>query len=91
MGVRGSGGSDLRWILGCPPRGDATMKTYVLNATVGFGPFSLPAGQVVVASGQAGSADTRLANIGNRLFAALKLKMLLDYRARQMTFYGDCR
>ena len=23
MGVRGSGGSDLRWILGCPPRGDA--------------------------------------------------------------------
>ena len=22
--------------------------------------------------------------------AALKLKMLLDYRARQMTFYGDC-
>ena len=72
-------------------RGDTAMKTYVLNAPVGFGPFSLPAGQVVVASAQAGSADTRLANIGNRLFAAMKLKMLLDYRAHQMTFYGDCR
>ncbi len=72
-------------------RGDTTMKTYVLNAPVGFGPFHLPAGQLVTASATAGSADTRLANIGNRLFAALKLKMLLDYRARQMTFYGDCR
>jgi hypothetical protein len=72
-------------------RGDTTMKTYVLNAPVGFGPFTLPPGQIVTASAQAGSADTRLANVGNPLFAALKLKLLLDYRARQMTFYGDCR
>ena len=72
-------------------RGDSTMKTYVLNAPVGFGPFTLPPGQIVTASAQAGSADTRLANIGNPLFAALKLKLLLDYRARQITFYGDCR
>ena len=72
-------------------RGDTTMKTYVLNAPVGFGPFRLPAGQLVTASAQAGSADTRLANVGNQLFAAMKLKMLLDYQTRQMTFYGNCR
>ena len=33
---------------------------------------------------------TRLANVGNKLFAEMNLKILLDYRARQMTFYGDC-
>jgi len=32
-----------------------------------------------------------LANIGNRIFAAMKLKMLLDYKARRMTFYGRLR
>jgi len=71
-------------------RGNTTMKTSVLNAPVGFGPFQLPAGQIVTASAQPGSAATRLANVGNPVFAAMKLKMLLDYRARQMTFYGDC-
>ncbi|HEY1631042.1 MAG TPA: retropepsin-like aspartic protease [Rhizomicrobium sp.] len=72
-------------------RGDTKVKTYVLNAPVGFGPFTLPAGQAVTLHNEEGSADTRLANIGNKLFAAMKLKMLLDYRARLMTFYGDCR
>ncbi|WP_404711272.1 hypothetical protein [Sphingomonas sp. MMS24-J13] len=32
----------------------------------------------------------RIANVGNALFAAMKIKMLLDYRGRTMTFYGDC-
>ena len=71
-------------------RGDTTMKTYVLNAPVGFGPFSLPAGQAVVASAQAGSPDTRLANVGNRVFAAMQLKILLDYKAKRITFFGSC-
>ncbi len=70
-------------------RGDGKAKTYVLNAPVGFGPFKLPPGQIV--SLQAPQPDPRLANIGNKLYAAMKLKMLLDYRARLMTFYGDCR
>ena len=56
----------------------------------GFGPFTLPPGQPADLRATAGSPDTRLANIGNKLFAALKLKMLLDYKARQMTFYGSC-
>ncbi len=72
-------------------RGGARAKTYVLNATIGFGPFTLPAGEIVTLRNEEGSTDTRVANIGNKIFAAMGLKMLLDYRARQMTFYGDCR
>ncbi len=72
-------------------RGRTTTQVYVLNLPVGFGPFTLPAGQTVTLHKEAGSADTHLANIGNPLFAAMQLKMLLDYRARLMTFYGDCR
>jgi len=72
-------------------RGDMKSKTYMLNMPVGFGPFTLPAGEIVTLRAVQGSSDTRLANIGNKLFAAMKLKMLLDYRTRQMTFYGDCR
>lgn len=71
-------------------RGKSTAKTYTLNVPVGFGPFTLPAGQVVTVRKPQGS-DARAANIGNKLFAALKLKMLLDYKSRVMTFYGDCR
>lgn len=70
-------------------RGEAKGKTYVLRVPVGFGPFRLPAGQTAVM--QPGQADGRVANIGNKLFAAMKLKMLLDYRDRRITFYGDCR
>ncbi len=36
-------------------------------------------------------SDTRIANIGDKLFAAMKLKMLLDNKSRLTTFYGDCR
>ena len=71
-------------------RGTGHAKTYVLKEPVGFGPFSLPAGQSVTLYPGAGSADTRLANIGNQLFARMKLKILFNYRARLMTFYGDC-
>ena len=69
-------------------RGDA--KTYALAVSVGFGPFNLPAGQIVTVHSEQGATDTRVANIGNALFAAMKIKMLLDYRGRTMTFYGDC-
>jgi hypothetical protein len=71
-------------------RGDTQSDSGVLNLPVGFGPFTLPPGQSASLRAVAGSPDTRLANIGNKLFAAMKLKMLLDYKARQMTFYGDC-
>jgi hypothetical protein len=71
-------------------RGAAKAKAYVLNAPVGFGPFILPAGQAVVVHPEAGSRATRLANIGNTLFADMGLKLLLDYRHHRMTFYGGC-
>ena len=71
-------------------RGDVKSKTYVLNRPVGFGPFALPAGQVVTLGKPASATDQRAANIGNRLFADLKLKILLDYPARRITFYGNC-
>jgi hypothetical protein len=70
-------------------RGATTEKTYVLNEPVGFGPFTLAPGQPVTLRKTPGS-DTRAANIGNRLFAAMGLKMLLDYKNRVVTFYGDC-
>ena len=71
-------------------RGEAKSKRYSFNAPVGFGPFTLPAGQIVTTYSEAGSTDTRVANVGNKLLAAMKLKLLLDYRGKAMTFYGDC-
>lgn len=70
-------------------RGNGTAKTFVLAAAVGFGPFSLPAGQTVTLRGS--TPDGRAANVGNRVFAAMGLKMLLDYQHHIMTLYGDCR
>ncbi|HTT98281.1 MAG TPA: retropepsin-like aspartic protease [Rhizomicrobium sp.] len=71
-------------------RGGTTVKTYTLNVPVGFGPFTLPAGQAVTVRKTPGS-ESRVANIGNETFAAMGLKMLLDYKSRMMTFYGACR
>jgi hypothetical protein len=47
----------------------------VLNESVGFGPFSLPAGQVVKITKASSSTDKRVANIGIQLFAAMNLKI----------------
>lgn len=72
-------------------RGEAKAKAYTFGAPVGFGPFTLPPGQpMTLYGGEPGSKTTRVANVGNKLMAAMKLKVLFDYRARRMTFYGDC-
>jgi hypothetical protein len=71
-------------------RGEVTSSSYVFNKAVGFGPFSLPSGQPVVLHKEPGSTDKRVANIGNQVFARMKLKILLDYRGKYMAFYGDC-
>lgn len=71
-------------------RGDAKISTYELDTPVGFGPFQLPSGQAVTVRKDAGSLDTRVANVGNRVFAAMKLKMLLDYPANRIVFWGSC-
>jgi hypothetical protein len=72
-------------------RGSAPMMIYTFGATVGFGPFRLPAGQRVTLRSDKGSLDTRLGNVGNKLFAAMTPIMLLDYRDRQMTFFSGCQ
>ena len=71
-------------------RGVAKSKTYSFKAPVGFGPFSLPAGQGVDRIKAQSPDDKRFANVGNRLFADMKLTILLDYRAKKLTFYGNC-
>lgn len=70
-------------------RGQGQARKYVLNAPVAFGPFTLPAGQIVTLRDSPGS-DDRIANVGNQLFAAMNLKILFDYPGRTVTFLGDC-
>ncbi len=72
-------------------RGEAKTSAYALRLPVGFGPFTLPPGEAVMLHKAAESPTTRVANIGNKLFAAMKLKLLLDYPGRRMAFYGECR
>jgi hypothetical protein len=72
-------------------RGAGTGKGYRLDESVGFGPFTLPKGQTVALFPEKGSPETRVANIGNKFFAAATPKMLLDYRNHTLGFYGDCR
>ncbi len=71
-------------------RGDGKSKIYSFEASVGFGPFSLPAGQVVDRIKAESKDDKRFANVGNKLFADMGLKVLLDYREKRLTFYGSC-
>ena len=71
-------------------RGEAKATSYRFDAPVGFGPFALPPGIVVSTYSVAGARDTRVANVGNRLLAAMKLRLLIDYPRRTMTFHGDC-
>jgi hypothetical protein len=71
-------------------RGESRVEDFIMSQPVGFGPFTLPAGQHAFVHKQQGSTTTRIANVGNEVLAAFKIKMLLDYRSRVMTFYGDC-
>jgi hypothetical protein len=71
-------------------RGGAKSKAYSFEAPVGFGPFSLPAGQGVYEIKAERPDDKRFANIGNRLFAEMRLTILLNYRVKKLTFYGSC-
>ena len=69
--------------------GGETRNKYVMMAPIGFGPFVLPRGTSVELNAHAGPGGV-VANAGNNLFAALKLKMLLDYPQHRMAFFGEC-
>jgi hypothetical protein len=71
-------------------RGEYLATIYKLNAPISLGPFVLPAGQTVTLSDAAGSAKTRMANVGNKLLAGMHLKLLLDYRDNRIAFLGAC-
>jgi hypothetical protein len=71
-------------------RGAITTGEYGLNLPLGFGPFALPAGQAVTVREGQDEIGTRAANIGNPFFAALHLKMLLDYPGHRLNFFGGC-
>ncbi|HTQ14837.1 MAG TPA: aspartyl protease family protein [Rhizomicrobium sp.] len=71
-------------------RGESVATIYRVNAPVALGPFAVPAGARAAVNGNPGSIDTRLANAGNPLLAAMRLKLLLDYRDRRIGFFGDC-
>jgi hypothetical protein len=70
-------------------RGQETRMKYAFAAPVGFGPFSLPPGTAVSLNTGVGPGGVA-ANAGNELFAALKVKMLLDYKTRRLAFFGNC-
>jgi hypothetical protein len=71
-------------------QGEEKFKEYVFNKPVGFARFELPPGAGVTLRSVKGS-PSNLANVGNKFFASMDLKMMLDYRHRTMTFFGDCR
>ncbi|HEY4763076.1 MAG TPA: retropepsin-like aspartic protease [Candidatus Sulfotelmatobacter sp.] len=71
-------------------QGEEKLNGYVFNKPIGFGHFELPPGIAVTLRNVKGSSSN-LANVGNKLFASMSLKMMLDYRHRTMTFFGDCR
>ncbi len=70
-------------------RGVSHAKLYAFGAPIGLGPFSLPAGQSVVLRPEAGSRR-RVANIGNAVFAAMGLRLLMDYPDRRIAAFGAC-
>lgn len=49
----------------------------------------LPGAAVSLRNGK--GFPSNLAGLGNTFFASMGLKMMLDYRGRPMTFFGDCR
>lgn len=70
--------------------GSYTTRTATLNLPLRIGPFALPAGQTVSVMPVPESLRTRVANAGNGMFAALKVRLLLDYAGKRVAFYGDC-
>ena len=71
-------------------QGEEKLKRYVFNKPVGFAGFELPPGAAVSLRNVRGS-QSNLANLGNTFFASMGLKMMLNYRDRTMSFFGDCR
>jgi hypothetical protein len=70
-------------------RGVSHVALYAFDAPMGLGPFSLPAGQPVVLRPEPGS-KRRVANLGNPVFAAMGVRLLMDYPGKRIATFGDC-
>ena len=70
-------------------RGVSHAKLYGFDAPIGLGPFALPPGQPVVLRPEPGS-KRRVANVGNAVFAAMGLRLLMDYPGKRIAAYGKC-
>ncbi len=76
-------------IEGTGARGGFTSDKGVLNLTTGVGDFSLPAGRdVVVLPDQ--SKPGIAANLGNPVFADMRVKLVIDYPGKQLAMFGGC-
>jgi hypothetical protein len=70
-------------------RGVSHVKLYDFDAPIALGPFALAPGQPVVLRPEPGS-NRRVANIGNAVFAAMRLRLLMDYPAKRIAAFGAC-
>lgn len=76
-------------IEGAGARGGLTSNRGRLNLAMGVGDFTLPSGHEVIvlpSQSKAGMA----ANLGNPVFADLKVKLVIDYPGKKLAMYGDC-
>lgn len=76
-------------VQGAGARGSFSSDAVTLDLPVGIGPFALPTGGEGVVMGKQ-SNDRVVANVGNRLFADLGARLVLDYAGGTVGLYGDC-
>jgi hypothetical protein len=69
--------------------GMSHVKLYRFDAPIGLGPFELPPGQSVLLRTEPGS-ERRVANVGNEVFAAMQLRLLMDYPNKRIAAFGAC-
>ena len=74
---------------GAGARGKFTSDKGQLNLTMGIGGFTLPAGRDVVLMPNQ-SKPGIAANLGNPIFADMKVQLVIDYPEKKLAMYGDC-
>lgn len=74
---------------GAGARGGFTIDRGQLNLRMGVVDFMLPPGrEVIMLPSQ--SKPGIAANLGNPIFADLKIKLVIDYPGKKLAMYGDC-
>jgi len=71
-------------------RGGITIKRFASPVPIGFAAFNLKGADAAVVEGRPQLAGIDFANIGNNFFKAQGMKLLLDYKAQKVTYFGRC-